>query len=144
MRVNVDLGDDPPRLDEKSQLKSLQVDTANLLRDGEGMSLIETTAHKLVASSFYFLKESINFDEQQETYTCKGMSLPETLWNSRSPAVGRIASRFEGRSAELRQNLRELGVFLQQQQGRDRQPYFSIKASDDVWDRVKVTCFRES
>ncbi|KAL9624998.1 MAG: hypothetical protein Q9160_000727 [Pyrenula sp. 1 TL-2023] len=122
VRVNVDLGDDPPRLDEKSQLKSLQADTANLLRDGENMSLIETTAHKLVASSFYFLKESIHFDEQQETYTCKG----------------RIACRFEGRSAELRQNLRELGVFLQHQQGRDRQPYFSVKASDDAWDTSRI------
>lgn len=73
VRVNVDLGDDPPKLDEKSQLKSLQADTANLLRDGENMSIIETTAHKLVASSFYFLKGSVNFEEQHGFYTCKGM-----------------------------------------------------------------------
>ena len=74
MRINVDLGEDPPALDDKNKLTEVQTKTEKLLRTGEYKSMIEKVAHKLIASTFYFLKdERIACEDDSNWFICTGM-----------------------------------------------------------------------
>ena len=75
-RINVDLQEDPPALDDKRRLVDLQSRTQGILRSIEYQSTIERVAYKLVASSFYFLKsDKIEFDKKSSWWLCEGITL---------------------------------------------------------------------
>ena len=74
IRVNLDLGREPPHMDEKDKLAELQ-DTGNrLLKTDEYTSIIEKIAHLLIASTFYFAKGCFWYNEDSGTWTCTGMT----------------------------------------------------------------------
>ncbi len=73
IRVNLDLEQDPPKLDEKTKLSELQDLTTRILKTDDYRNMIETIAHRLIASCFYFFKEHISHDEVSGIWTCKGM-----------------------------------------------------------------------
>lgn len=74
--LNVDLGQDPPKLDETAELTTLQSLTGQILRTSEYQRAIENIAHRLVASSFYFLKENCtDFDEKSQMWICTGTQI---------------------------------------------------------------------
>ena len=74
IRVNLDLGRDPPHMDEKDKLAELQDAGNRLLKTDEYAGIIEKVAHMLVASTFYFSKEDFWYNENSGAWTCKGMS----------------------------------------------------------------------
>lgn len=73
IRVNLDLGHEPPKLDEKDKLLELQDLGIQLLKTAEYPSIIERIAHMLVASTFYFSKEHFWYNQASGTWTCTGM-----------------------------------------------------------------------
>ena len=74
--MNVNLEEDIPALDEKKKLTELQATTLRILKTSECRSMIENIAHRLIASSFYFLKnDRIDFDETSKLWICTGMRL---------------------------------------------------------------------
>ena len=61
-------------MDDKYKLTSVQTKTEKLLRSGEYQSMIEKVAHKLIASSFYFLKdERIVCEDDSSSFICTGI-----------------------------------------------------------------------
>ncbi|KAL9033910.1 MAG: hypothetical protein Q9214_007286, partial [Letrouitia sp. 1 TL-2023] len=103
-RLNVDLGKDPPTLDDKSSLSSLQEETAKALKSPDYQSMIEKIAHQLIASTFYFAKGEIRPDGPG-SYIC----------------TGKIICRLEDNS------VRSLGEYLKTQQRPKYQPFFFVK-----------------
>jgi hypothetical protein len=76
IRMNVDLKEDPPTIDDKAKLADVQAKTTELLKSGEYQSMIEKVAHRLIASSFYFLKdERIGLDDASHSWICTGTAL---------------------------------------------------------------------
>lgn len=73
IRVNLDLGREPPHMDEKDKLAGLQDSGVRLLKTEEYRSIIERIAHMLVASTFYFSKDRFWYNEDSGTWTCTGM-----------------------------------------------------------------------
>ena len=73
IRLNLDLGREPPEMDEKSKLAELQDLGTRLLQTDEYRCIIERIAHMLVASTFYFSKERFWYHEDSGTWTCIGM-----------------------------------------------------------------------
>lgn len=72
-RINLDLYEDPPRLDDKAKLSELQVSSTKILKTNEYRDQIERIAHRLIASTFYFLKEGISYNEVSGIWTCTGL-----------------------------------------------------------------------
>lgn len=73
VRLNVDLGVNPPQLDEKQKLPELREKTRELLDSIKYQAVIEKIAHRLVASTFYFLKDDrIGFSKSSSSYVCTG------------------------------------------------------------------------
>jgi hypothetical protein len=72
IRVNLDLCKDPPKLDEKAKLSELQDLSTRILKTDDYRNLIETIAHRLVASTFYFSKEAMMHDEVTGIWSCTG------------------------------------------------------------------------
>ncbi|KAL8843023.1 MAG: hypothetical protein Q9176_002326 [Flavoplaca citrina] len=122
IRLNLDLGREPPKLDEKDRLAELQDLGSRLLKSDEYSSIIERIAHMLVASTFYFFKSRFWYNEDTGTWTCKGS----------------IVCRFEGKLLESRSNMRALGDHLRHQQSPGYQPYFTVKDDVDGPDRHQI------
>jgi hypothetical protein len=74
IRVNLDLGKEPPALDAKAELTNLQTQVVQLLRSREYQNDIEQIAYRLVASTFYFIKDSVSADDNG-TFRCSGKEL---------------------------------------------------------------------
>ena len=72
IRVNLDLGREPPHMDEKAKLSELQDSGNRLLKTDKYTSIIEKIAHMLVASTFYFAKGGFWYNEDSGTWTCTG------------------------------------------------------------------------
>lgn len=60
-------------MDEKAKLSELQDLGTRLLKSDHYRNIIEQIAHRLVASSFYFLKERFWYDEASGISTSTGM-----------------------------------------------------------------------
>ena len=73
VRINLDLWREPPRMDEKERLAELQGLGAQSLKTDEYQSIVEKIAHMLVASTFYFSKERLWYNENTRAWTCMGM-----------------------------------------------------------------------
>ncbi|KAH7392786.1 acyl transferase/acyl hydrolase/lysophospholipase [Pyrenochaeta sp. MPI-SDFR-AT-0127] len=72
MRINPDIGREPPGLDEINRLKELQRDVRHALKSRENRSQIERVAHVLVASSFYYERTSAARFERNGYFSCTG------------------------------------------------------------------------
>lgn len=63
IRLNVDLGRTPPKLDEKLQMKTLQNLADQCLQTDEGRLRVQEIAHRLIASSFYLERSGISMQD---------------------------------------------------------------------------------
>ena len=72
VRINPNLGHDPPPLDEKKHIYKLQDDTIASLSFTSEKIQIQRIAHRLVASSFYYDRTSATRDEPFNRYSCSG------------------------------------------------------------------------
>lgn len=106
-RINVDLGRDPPELDDVNEVEWMKTQTENKLRSTPHYRLqIREIAHQLIASCFFFEKSATN------SIPCSpGFQVP-----------GVIRCRFLAGSDELR----NLGQVLHGKQNTDFQPYFKV------------------
>ncbi|KAF2735254.1 FabD/lysophospholipase-like protein [Polyplosphaeria fusca] len=107
LRINPDIGRDPPKLDDVGQLKRLQEDTQKALKTPDSKVLIERTAHTLAASSFYYEKLVSPWKERDGSFSCRG----------------RLCCRFENGS----DHVRSLGEYMRAQQNGEFQPFFEIR-----------------
>ena len=73
IRINPDLGDNVPRLDEKKRLHKLQEDTKKILQSTVMKAEIERIAHRLVAGMFYYERKTPPRREQDNSVSCSGM-----------------------------------------------------------------------
>lgn len=73
IRINLDLKQDPPKIDEKTKMSELQDLSTRLLKTDDYRNLIENIAHRLIASTFYFSKKRNSYDEFTGTWTCIGI-----------------------------------------------------------------------
>ena len=73
IRINPDLGDDVPSLDEKKQIFKLQTKTKAILQSPEMKAKIHNTANRLVASLFYYERKSPPTHGLDDLISCKGM-----------------------------------------------------------------------
>ena len=128
--MNVDLGEEPPDLDETSKMRSLQEKVQKLLKTNSYQDMIENIAHRLIASTFYFMKEAEpDRSKASSSLTYKGECSRLTR-ASLTSTLGRIACRFEGSSPVEKDRMRCLGQYLRRQCSQDFRPFFTIK--DDV------------
>ena len=58
-RLNPIISYKPPALDEVHEMEKLQVEAFNAMRRGAQNSMARKVAHRLIASSFFFLKSSV-------------------------------------------------------------------------------------
>ena len=72
IRINPNLGYNPPLLDEKKHIYKLQDDTIASLSFTSEKTQIQKIAHRLVASSFYYDRTSATRDEPFNRYSCSG------------------------------------------------------------------------
>ncbi len=76
IRINPDIGEDPPKLDAKDQIRQLQSDTKRALKRTRMATKIKHVAHRLVASSFFFRPASRPTAEPGDVFKCSGMIIP--------------------------------------------------------------------
>ncbi|EON62430.1 hypothetical protein W97_01652 [Coniosporium apollinis CBS 100218] len=108
IRLNIDLGFDPPALDAVDQLDNVQTAARDQLYGAAPYkSQIQQIAARLVASCFFFDKTAGSLSETDSGFQVSGA----------------IYCRFGGESASMR----ALGDYLRLQQTPDFQPYFSIE-----------------
>jgi hypothetical protein len=74
IRINPDLGEKVPHLDEKGRLGELQKLTEKWLNKKENRETIRRIAHRLIASSFYFEVEKLEAKHQADDFHCSGLS----------------------------------------------------------------------
>ena len=80
IRLNPHLGDKPPKLDAKDKLEITRKLTRDDLESYESSMDLQNIAHRLIASTFYFEKFSIETEHvNSESYICKGGSMQSKL-----------------------------------------------------------------
>lgn len=72
IRVNPDIGRDPPPIDAVSELEKLQFDVARSLEEPEAMTRLEDIVFRLVASSVYFERTHVTRDMSNGTAKVTG------------------------------------------------------------------------
>ena len=73
IRLNVDLGKEPPALDETAEMVPLQEKVRRLLHTPTYEPYVEGVAHRLIASTFYFAKSrDVEHDKATSSYLCTG------------------------------------------------------------------------
>lgn len=106
-RINVDLGRDPPELDDVNEVDWMRTRTENRLKNVPKYQLqIREVARQLIASCFFFEKAAAS-----PVACATGFQVP-----------GMIRCRFLAGSEELR----NLGQVLHGKQSYDFQPYFQV------------------
>ncbi|KAF2117507.1 hypothetical protein BDV96DRAFT_393250 [Lophiotrema nucula] len=106
IRINPDLGEDPPKMDAKKEVEQLHRQTKRILATSRYKDTIKDVVLRLAASSFYFVKSSSTTIEHGQTHRIQG----------------NICCRFEDGS----RNLRRMGEFLRHQQKPASKPTFHI------------------
>ncbi len=120
IRLNPDIGQEPPTQDRKDQLRVFQARVLKQLQEPHQRRVIEHVARRLVATTFYLV--------QAQPSDKKGTSV----------VAGSIACRLEDGSAELR----AFGRFLAHQAQDGFEPYFSICPAPDsrnIHSRITIT-----
>jgi hypothetical protein len=72
IRINPDLGYGPPALDEKERMLEVQAAANTALKTHDNQVKVQETAHRLVASTFYFQKSLPKQNESDDTWYCQG------------------------------------------------------------------------
>ncbi|KAM0414633.1 hypothetical protein ACHAPT_013527 [Fusarium lateritium] len=130
IRINPDLGDSVPRLDDVSMMDEVERTVSRYLRRNK---LVKETAYRLIASTFFFETDPSRIKEVGNEFWCQG----------------RILCRFVDRSDDLK----ALGKFLQACVSGNFEPYFTIQeqgyASQEVTvllseDLINTMCLRGS
>jgi patatin-like phospholipase/acyl hydrolase len=120
IRINPDIGETPPNLDDVNAMSKLKASTRSALQSSESDSRaqIEKVSHVLVSSCFYYERTALPKSEADKACSCSG----------------RILCRFEDGSPHLR----SLGYYLRQQQTKDFGPYFEIENDADSTQVIKL------
>ncbi|KAK2668159.1 hypothetical protein RAB80_015539 [Fusarium oxysporum f. sp. vasinfectum] len=105
IRINPDLGENVPRLDDVSMMEEVERKTSRYLK--QNRELVKETAHRLIASTFFFETDPSRIKHVGNGFRCQG----------------RILCRFVDRSDDLK----TLGKFLQAQVSGSFEPYFTIQ-----------------
>ncbi|KAF2475025.1 uncharacterized protein BDR25DRAFT_280671 [Lindgomyces ingoldianus] len=106
IRINPDIGRQPPPLDAKGEVEKLQSDISRTMVSHESQCKVEEVVFRLVASSFYF-------DKGKAT-------------RNRTGGTATVSGKFQCRFEESSEWLKQLGRFFRKQQRIDFQPYFDI------------------
>ena len=72
VRINPDIGREPPSLDEVGEMESLQAETRNILQQPQSHEKLERVAHILIASSFYYEQTSDPRVDAHGLFLCSG------------------------------------------------------------------------
>jgi Patatin-like phospholipase len=138
IRLNPDLQTEPPALDDTSQMLPLQEKVQKIFKTPSYELITERIAYRLVASSFYFVKDvSLEHDEWTRSFTCKG-GFELAASGHRLTMIGRIACRFEGNANDMKDLMRHLGEFFRRQSTPNFRPYFTVKENSTDFDSQKV------
>ncbi|EWY81854.1 hypothetical protein FOYG_16063 [Fusarium oxysporum NRRL 32931] len=105
IRINPDLGENVPRLDDVSMMEEVERKTSRYLK--QNRELVKETAHRLIASTFFFETDPSRIKHVGNGFRCQG----------------RILCKFVDRSDDLK----ALGRFLQAQVSGSFEPYFTIQ-----------------
>ncbi|KAM0080880.1 hypothetical protein ACKRZS_006947 [Fusarium odoratissimum] len=105
IRINPDLGESVPRLDDVSMSEEVERKTSRYLK--QNRELVKETAHRLIVSTFFFETDPSRIKPVGNGFRCQS----------------RILCRFVDRS----DNLKALGKFLQAQVRGSFEPYFTIQ-----------------
>jgi hypothetical protein len=76
IRINPNLGERVPALDEKDKLKDLQDMTEKCLNLEENRVTIRRIDHRLIATSFYFEVEKLEALHSEDDFHCSGLLVP--------------------------------------------------------------------
>ncbi|KAF7504590.1 hypothetical protein GJ744_002085 [Endocarpon pusillum] len=118
IRINPNLGDNVPRLDEKKQLHKLREDAKKALQSPGMRAEIERTSYRLIASLFYYQRKTPPLLGHDNSVSCSGA----------------IRCRLTDRPEEKSIYIRALGEFFSQRV--DQRPYFEIK-EDETSEEIK-------
>lgn len=119
-RLNVELDEAPPKLDDLDSLSDLQADAR---RRWASDREIKSIAQRLVASSFFFQKKNRLETLEDESIKCSGIARTTLPHISTNIPLGFIHCRFVRGS----QQIRELGAYLQRCQGGNHSSYFVVQ-----------------
>lgn len=130
-RINPDLMEDPPALDDTQKLHSLQRRMHQIMKHTEFQKKIGEIARRLVASSFY-LELPISLPQGSEN-VCYGKVF---LFCNKTKLTREAEIRCKFPSAS--QELRHLGDYFKNKTTLNFQPYFSIGEKDSSSEPVKI------
>ncbi|MCJ1354083.1 MAG: hypothetical protein MMC33_004070 [Icmadophila ericetorum] len=120
-RINPNIGEDPPKLDERQKLPSLLRRMHSLIEEGTLVIELGKVARRLVASSFYL--EIPQLPTSPGSYNTFSPVIGQSVTNKDQLTIaGTIHSRFPSDSAEIR----SLGEYLKNVTTHSFQPYFII------------------
>ncbi|KAI7772331.1 hypothetical protein LZL87_007692 [Fusarium oxysporum] len=116
VRINPDLGENVPRLDDMSMMDEAEQKTSRYLN--QNRELVKETARRLIASTFFFETDPSRIKYVGNGFRCQGS----------------ILCRFVDRSDDLK----ALGKFLQAQVSGNFEPYFTIQEQGYASDVITV------
>ena len=124
-RINPDIKEEPPKLDDKDQRRRLQLLVQRLLKDGTLKRQISSVARQLIASCFYVEITQMPTNIQEFDTFVSGMTL---LSFSETELIlkAQIQCKFPSDSQEIR----NLGENLKNVTTQNFQPYFAIGEKD--------------
>jgi hypothetical protein len=73
IRINPDLDEKVPHLDEKAELSNIRKLTQNWLQKEENRITIRRISHRLIATSFYFEVDKVEAKHQADSFHCSGL-----------------------------------------------------------------------
>jgi hypothetical protein len=137
IRLNPDLGKDPPPMDAKEEMVNMQLQVQKQLKAGRNIILVQQIAHRLIASSFYLQKIGKATRVSEENYRCRGIPLPPyvLLGGKLILLPGKIRCRFDNGSNDIR----TLGSFFRRQQIEKFQPAFVVKVQYNSDEEYEVS-----
>lgn len=101
IRLNPDLNSSPPPLDDIENMHKLHGQVKNIYRQPYYQIMAERVAFRLMASAFYFSKESsIVYIEASHVYLCKGKSQRSMMASEHRPNEDRANRMSLRRSSE--------------------------------------------
>lgn len=119
VRINPDLGESVPRLDDLPMMDEIEHKVPRYLRRNTEVSeLVEETAHRLIASTFFFETDPSRIKEDRNGFWCQG----------------RILCRFVNRSDDLK----ALGNFLRRFVSGNFAPYFIVQEQGYLSEEITV------
>lgn len=138
VRFNPDLDSEPPSMDARNEMRSLQQITRKRLLLPPRQIALQHVGHVLIASSFYFETTSKTSRSRHNRHGCSGMSSLSALDHvGANAATGDICCRFADGSSELR----AMGKFLQSRQTPSFQPFFFVKGNESDERGIQVSAF---